>query len=61
MSDAMFPPGWEIDVRSFYTSSTAKLIATSSFSYDGGKTMMLDVVRDVTSVSSSILVADCGF
>lgn len=48
MSTALFPLGWEGKLSEFYSSKTAELIAKSSFTYDGGKTRMLDVVRDVT-------------
>lgn len=52
MSNALFNPGWQDRLKSFYTSMTAKLIKDKSWSYDGGKTMNLDVVRDVTNMTA---------
>lgn len=48
MSSALFPDGWAGRLFDFYSNKTAELITKSSFTYDGGKTRMLDVVRDVT-------------
>lgn len=57
LSDAMFPDGWAEGVQAFYARTTADLIAKHSFTYDGGKTRMVDVVRDVTSPASVLWVA----
>jgi hypothetical protein len=48
MTSALFPVGWAEKLTEFYSTKTAELIANCSFTYDGGKTRMLDVVRDVT-------------
>jgi hypothetical protein len=48
---ALFPTGWQDDLKEFYRTKTAELIKAKSWSYDGGKTFTLDVVRDVTNVS----------
>lgn len=48
LSSALFPPGWQDRLTAFTSTKTADLIQSKSFTYDGGKTRMLDVVRDVT-------------
>lgn len=53
-SKALFPYGWQDEMKKFYAEKTAELIEKSSWNYVG-KTMMLDVVRDVTNVSSPTL------
>ncbi|GAA5921037.1 hypothetical protein JCM1841_005069 [Sporobolomyces salmonicolor] len=54
---ALFPTGWQDDLRTFYSETTARLIKENSWSYDGGKTQTLDVVRDVTNLASVYWVA----
>ena len=57
MDKALFPYGWEVPLRQFYADTTAGLLKGKSFSYDGGKTKMVDVVRDVTNVSPTLCSA----
>ncbi|GAA5952514.1 hypothetical protein JCM21900_003401 [Sporobolomyces salmonicolor] len=54
---ALFPTGWQDDLRTFYSETTARLIKENSWSYDRGKTQTLDVVRDVTNLASVYWVA----
>ena len=50
LRQALFPYGYEMPLQKFYADTTARLIKEKSWSYDDGKTMNLDVVRDVTTV-----------
>lgn len=54
-SKALFPYGWQDEMKKFYAEKTVELIEKKSWNYVG-KTMMLDVVRDVTNVSVPVLV-----
>ncbi|GAA5974545.1 hypothetical protein JCM11641_002083 [Rhodosporidiobolus odoratus] len=49
---ALFITGWQDGLRMFYAEKTAELIEQNSWSYDGGKTKILDVVRDVTNLTA---------
>ncbi|TNY23059.1 linoleate diol synthase [Rhodotorula diobovata] len=51
-AQALFVPGWQDRLADFYRSKTASLIAEASWTYDGGRTRMLDVVRDVTNLTA---------
>ncbi|GAA5869954.1 hypothetical protein JCM8547_008113 [Rhodosporidiobolus lusitaniae] len=51
-SDALFPEGWQQKLASFYREKTEELVKARSWSPDGGKTMTLDVVRDVTNLTA---------
>ncbi|GAA6030413.1 hypothetical protein JCM8097_009096 [Rhodosporidiobolus ruineniae] len=56
-SDALFPDGWQDQLRAYYKSKTAELIEQHAWSYDGGKTMMVDIVRDVTNLAAAYWVS----
>ncbi|KAK4699084.1 hypothetical protein P7C70_g7182, partial [Phenoliferia sp. Uapishka_3] len=51
MDKALFPTGWEVPLKKFFAETTRNLTKSKSWSYDGGKTMNLDVVRDVTTIA----------
>lgn len=53
---ALFSPGWQDGLKSFYSLTTSNLIKEKSWSYDDDKTFNLDVVRDVTNVSARPLL-----
>ncbi|KAI5480215.1 fatty acid oxygenase PpoA [Pseudohyphozyma bogoriensis] len=47
MSNAVFYQGWEQDIKEFYSYNCARYLQSASWTYDGGKTRTVDVVRDV--------------
>ncbi|GJN92760.1 hypothetical protein Rhopal_005798-T1 [Rhodotorula paludigena] len=51
-SKALFVDGWQKTMADFYRNKTKELIDECSWSFDGGKTKMLDVVRDVTNLTA---------
>jgi len=55
---ALFSPGWQDGLKSFYSLTTSNLIKEKSWSYDNNKTFNLDVVRDVTNVSALLTSRD---
>ncbi|BGP26129.1 fatty acid oxygenase PpoA [Rhodotorula toruloides] len=50
-SMALFPYGWQDEMKKFYAEKTVELIEKKSWNYIG-KTMMLDIVRDVTNLAA---------
>ncbi|BGP41764.1 hypothetical protein JCM10449v2_005755 [Rhodotorula kratochvilovae] len=51
-SNALFVDGWKDKLARFYETKTKELIDECSWTYDGGKTKTLDVVRDVTNLTA---------
>ncbi|BGP18046.1 hypothetical protein JCM10213_008418 [Rhodosporidiobolus nylandii] len=49
---ALFPDGWQQELKAYYRALMADLVAEKSWSYDGGKTKIVDVVRDVTNLAA---------
>ncbi|GAA5889174.1 hypothetical protein JCM8208_007792 [Rhodotorula glutinis] len=49
---ALFAPGWQDRLAAFYRTKTASLLESASWTYDGGRTRTVDVVRDVTNLVS---------
>ncbi|GAA6048556.1 hypothetical protein JCM3770_006551 [Rhodotorula araucariae] len=50
--DALFVDGWQDKLARFYETKAKELIDECSWTYDGGKTKTLDVVRDVTNLTA---------
>lgn len=49
---ALFAPGWQDRLATFYRTKTASLLESASWTYDGGRTRTVDVVRDVTNLAA---------
>ncbi|KAM0748536.1 linoleate diol synthase [Meredithblackwellia eburnea MCA 4105] len=58
MDAALFPFGYEVQIKEFYEKITYQLLREKSWSYDNGTTFNVDVVRDVTTLASVYWVAN---